>query len=275
MPAQSDLHIHTHASHGQNSVEEMFHAGLRNGLTLLGFSEHSPRPQGYDYPQEYREHLEESFPEYVREVRRIADMYRGRITVLLGMEVDWISAEPAFIKHAIQAYEFDYLLGSVHFLDHWGFDADARDWSCRTFQEKSRLYTRYFTAICEMARTAWFNIAAHLDIIKIFSVEDFTRWTEQAENMQEITDALIAIRDAGMSLEVSSAGLRKPCREIYPCPRIMRRAAEIGIPISFGADGHCVNTIANELQTLQDYAASFGYTQSVWFRKQQRFYLDF
>ena len=41
------------------------------GLAVFGFSEHSPRPLGYDYPSEYREHLSAAFPGYLRAVRAL------------------------------------------------------------------------------------------------------------------------------------------------------------------------------------------------------------
>ena len=63
-----DLHTHTKYSHGANTPAEMYASALDKGLTLLGFSEHSPRPQGFDYQHEYRERLSRHLPDYAREV---------------------------------------------------------------------------------------------------------------------------------------------------------------------------------------------------------------
>ena len=49
-----DLHTHTLYSHGRNTPAEMYAAAEAAGLRLYGFSEHSPRPQGYTYSHEYR-----------------------------------------------------------------------------------------------------------------------------------------------------------------------------------------------------------------------------
>ena len=69
-----DLHTHTNHSHARDSVREMFEAGQAKGLVVQGFSEHSPRPLGYDYPVEYREHL----------AYRVAGMGMAG----MGMEID-------------------------------------------------------------------------------------------------------------------------------------------------------------------------------------------
>ena len=66
---RADLHSHTKYSHGADEPEEMFAAANARGLEILGFSEHSPRPQGYDYTHEYREKLAAGFAEYVSRVQ--------------------------------------------------------------------------------------------------------------------------------------------------------------------------------------------------------------
>lgn len=63
-----DLHIHTKYSHGSDTPAQMYAAALDKGLTVLGFSEHSPRPQGFDYLHEYRDQLTRHLPDYAREV---------------------------------------------------------------------------------------------------------------------------------------------------------------------------------------------------------------
>jgi histidinol-phosphatase (PHP family) len=70
-----------------------------------------------------------------------------------------------------------------------------------------------------------------------------------------------------MALEVSSAGLRKPCAEIYPGPSIMRMAAEMKLPITIASDAHCTRTPAYAFDQLEAYVRSFGYEGSFWFQK--------
>jgi histidinol-phosphatase (PHP family) len=233
---------------------------------VIGFSEHSPRPQGYDYPTEYRETLRRGFPLYVDEVRALQG--GTSLEVLLGMEMDWLGAEQDFVRQAVAAWPFDYLLGSVHFLGHWGFDATAKDWEPLDTPTRYAHYAAYFVAIKAMASSGLFHIAAHLDLIKIFSVQSFQAWLDSdTHNAKDaVRDALVAIRDAGMGMEISSAGLRKPCAEIYPGPVIMALAVDLGVPITFASDAHATDQVALYFDQLAAYAASFGYTHSVVFR---------
>ena len=238
----ADVHNHTNASHGKASVGEMYAAAKDRGLAVYGFSEHSPRPEAYSYPVEYREHLRQNFVRYASEVMQLRAL-SGSPKVLLGMELDWFPSERPFMEAAVAAYPFDYIIGGIHFLGSWGFDFTQDDWKISPQQCYTR-YENYFRTLADMARSGLVDIAAHPDIIKLYSVDVFHQWLAMPESLALISEALTAIRDNGLVMEISSAGLRKPCNEIYPHPAIMRLASDLGVKISFGSDAHCPNTPA-------------------------------
>ena len=263
-----DLHTHTNHSHARDSVRQMFEAGQQKGLRIQGFSEHSPRPEGYDYPEEYREHLAATFDDYFAEVTALQKEQAPRgISVLLGLEVDWLEDEIPYIRDMTAAHDYDYLIAGIHFLGRWGFDSSAADWEPLSFEERCALYERYYRTMKVMAETRLFNIVAHPDLIKIFSVDDFHRWLDRPGSMDLIGDALTAVRDAGMAMEISSAGLRKRCREIYPGPKILRMARRLGLPVTFASDSHATEQVAWNFDTLARYAAAEGWKESLVFRR--------
>ena len=258
----ADLHTHTRYSHGSDTHAAMHAAAVARGLTLLGFSEHSPRPAGFDYTHEYREQLTRHLPDYVREVQELKTANaHGPCRVLFGMEMDWLEGQEDYTRQGCAAYNFDYLLGSVHFVGHWGFDDGAEPWKAFSQEECEQHYRAYFSAWIAMLRSGLFNIAAHPDLIKIFSVEQFHIWLAKPESMALVRQGLTALRDAGMSMEVSSAGLRKACREIYPAPPIMAAAAELGLQISFASDAHGTADVGYGFARLASYAKAFGFTR--------------
>ena len=264
-----DLHTHCSCSHGANSVREMFAAGREKGLSIQGFSEHSPRPRGYDYPTEYRDRLNALYPGHVREVRELAAeqaaLPDGSL-VLLGLELDWLEDETAFMADVVRAWPYDYIIGGIHFLGHWGFDWSADEWAPLGAEERAALYERYYRTMTRMARSGLFHIVAHPDLIKIFSVDSFHAWLERPGSLDLVAEALTAARDAGMAMEISSAGLRKPCREIYPGPAILRLAADLRLPVTFASDAHRVDDVAAAFDVLARYAAGAGYTESLVFQ---------
>ena len=260
-----DLHMHTRYSHGRDDPQAMYAAAQAAGLELMGFSEHSPRPCGYDYTREYREQLRESLPRYVSEVAALKEKAarEGGCQVLFGMEMDWLDGAEAFVREACAACPFDYLIGSVHFLGNWGYDDVLETWDSFSQGECEQHYRDYFAAWRRMIASGLFNIAAHPDLIKIASVDRFHRWLNTSAAEELVGTALRELRDAGMAMEVSSAGLRKPCREIYPAPLFMRLARELNVPIAFASDAHTTDDVAYGFPRLLTYARAFGFTESV------------
>lgn len=263
-----DLHTHTKYSHGANTPAEMYASALDRGLTLLGFSEHSPRPAGFDYTHEYRDQLTRHLPDYAREVQELKAMHKdGPCRVLFGMEMDWLEGQADFVRASCKSYDFDYLLGSVHFIGRWGFDDGNGPWKEFSQEECEMQYRAYFTAWEAMLRSGLFDIAAHPDLIKIFSVEQFHVWLAKAGSLDLIRGCLTTLRDAGMSMEISSAGLRKACREIYPAAPIMALAAEMNLPVSFASDAHGTDDVGYGFARLASYARTFGFREHTVFVK--------
>lgn len=266
---KTDTHLHTLHSHGKATVEAMFHAARAKGIDIIGFSEHSPRPETYSYPSDYQPRLIEGFPTYVADVKRLRDEFKNEATVLFGLEMDWVEGNETFIADTLKAHDFDYVIGGIHFIDTWGFDYRKEDWQVLSESRQVELYQQFYATMANMARTGLFNIVAHPDIIKIFSVDLFREWAAGDEAKAAFRTALTAIHDAGMAIEISSAGLRKLCKEIYPCPQFMALASEMGIPVSFGSDAHSEASVGYAFDQLEQYARKFGYTDSVYFVKRR------
>lgn len=255
----ADIHMHTSASHGKNTVEEMYYAANEKGIDIQGFSEHAPRPHKYSYPIEYNKHLSYNFPQYIESVSHIKKCGFEHHKVLLGVEIDWLPSENLFMDSVISMYNFDYIIGGVHFLGSWGFDFTIEDWRNLSLSQCYMHYKNYFASLKEMVCSKLMHVVAHFDLIKIFTPSIFRAWINSAEGQKIVSELLIAIRDSGMSLEVSSAGLRKFCKEIYPCLEIIKMAKAQDVSICFSSDAHCKNTIGFAFNQLFYYTKSVGY----------------
>ncbi len=263
---QVDIHTHTLCGHGASTVNEMFEKGKLLGLKVHGFSEHSPRPLGYDYKNEYREHLQKMLASYFSDVCALKEN-QADVKVLLGMEVDWLEKEEAFMQKVVQSYNFDYLIGGLHFIGTWGFDADKADWDKLSYTEKTSFFISYYKTMQKMIQSNLFHVIAHPDLIKIFCIDDFNTWLSQEESKELIKSTLSLAKKHNMAMEVSTAGLRKPCKEIYPGKIIMQIAKDLDLAISIGSDGHCVNTLCAYYDDLEKYLQSFGFKSFVYFEK--------
>ena len=275
-PVTADVHIHTNHSHGTASTLSMYEAAREKGLTTVGFSEHSPRPAGYVYANDYQQQLVAAFPQYVEEVKILKARGKGEgVAVLFGIELDYISARTDHAVRLCEEYPYDYIIGGLHFQGTWGFDSSQEEWDGLSEARCHEIYDTYYEDLAKMCATGLFNVAAHPDLIKVFSRERFDAWLALPESLDRVARALEAMKANGVAMEVSSAGLRKPCKEIYPGRRIMQLARQVGVSISFGSDAHCVNTPGYAFEELARYAARHGFSESVVFKERKAIFLPF
>ncbi len=256
-----DIHNHTtRCNHATGTVTEYIERAIELGIEIYGFSEHAPM----DFDEGYRVSFED-MGDYERDVLDAREKYRGQIDIRLGYEVDWL---PGHMDERVLKANVDYLIGSVHFLDKWGFDNPEfiGEWENRDVLE---VWEDYFEAIKEMADSGLFDIVGHIDLIKLFGHKPDT------DIIPIVRPALEAIQRSGMALEINTAGLRKKANEIYPSQEILQEAYRLDIPITFGSDAHAISQVGAGLDEAYKLARSVGYTQCVTFQNRQTQMINF
>lgn len=275
LPISVDLHSHSRYSHARDSIEAMAASAFSKNLKIFGFSEHSPRPAGYGYPKDYQDRLLAGFPGYVADVLAERERYKGRMDVLLALEMDYMPDEEAYARQCVAAYPYDYVIGGLHFLGKWGFDWSPAEWEGLVETTKREHFVSYYRDLRRMAESRLFQIAAHPDLVKIFCKESFASWVKTPEAGACIRAALGAAREADMAMEISSAGFRKGLGEPYPCRAVMEIARELQLPVSFGSDAHAAADVADNFDALAAYAGEYGYTRSAVFHEKKRSFRGF
>ena len=90
----------------------------------------------------------------------------------------------------------------------------------------------------------------------------------------DVTDAedaaVAAARDAGVAIEVSSAGLRKAVGEEYPAPPLLRKLVGAGVPIVFSSDAHAPAEVAWGREKIEAAAHAAGAGEHLSFRRRKR-----
>ena len=256
-----DLHNHTtRCNHAKGSMRSYVERAIELGIDIYGFSEHAPM----DFDEHYRLKFEE-MDAYITDVQSLQNEYQDRIKILLGYEVDYLKGH---IDKRIINSKVDYLIGSVHFLGTWGFDNPEfnDEYSKRNIDE---IWQEYFRNIEEMAKTGYFDIVGHFDLIKVFN------FLPKKDIRSIATPALKAIKKANMVLELNSAGLRKPCKEIYPSESLLEVAYELDIPITFSSDAHAIGQVGFKYDEVVQLAKKVGYSKAVTFEQRQKELITF
>lgn len=223
-----DYHLHTPlCGHATGRPEEYVRRAVDLGLLEVGFSCHSPMPPDYDPANRMKA---ERFPEYVEIVRRCREAFPG-FPVRLGLETDFHPGTEEYARAVLGWAEFDYVIGSVHYLGSWGFDNPEQLAGYRG-RDLYEVYAEYYGALAGLARSGLCDIVGHPDLIKKFG----HRPSRDYAGLE--LRALEEVARAGLALDVNTSGLRRPVGEIYPSLRILRAAREMGIGIVFGSDAH-------------------------------------
>jgi len=251
-----DLHNHTtRCNHAEGTIDDYIKRAIELGIDIYGFSEHAPM----DFDLEYRL-LFNNMDEYVSDVLSAKERYKDKIKILLGYEVDYLKG---YMDSRVINADVDYLIGSVHFLNRWGFDNPAfiGEYKNRDIDD---IWQEYFDSIEAMAKTGYFNIVGHLDLIKVFN------YIPKKDIRLIAYNALKAIKKSKMAIELNSAGLRKPAKEIYPSKKLLQIAYELDIPITFSSDAHKIEDIGFGYKEVTEVAKEIGYTKAVTFEEKQQ-----
>jgi len=256
-----DLHNHTTlCNHAEGEIHQYVEQAIKSGTKYFGFSDHAPM----DFDPKYRMSFDD-MNKYENNILQIKEKYKDKIEIFLAYEVDYIKGH--MDKRVLNA-KVDYLIGSVHFIDEWGFDNPEFIGNYKN-QNIDEIWKKYFYTIEEMANTKLFDIVGHLDLIKVFKFMPSKSITELAKN------ALIAIKKADMTLELNVAGFRKPVKEAYPSIELLTLAFDLNIPITFSSDAHKPEQVGLFNNEITKIAKDVGYTKCVYYRNKKKHFIDF
>lgn len=256
-----DLHNHTPlCNHAQGEPKEYIQKAIEMGINLFGFSEHAPM----NFDEKYRMKFEEIIV-YENTINQLKNEYKNDIEILLGYEVDFLVG---LIDDRVMSRKVDFFIGSVHFLGTWGFDNPE---FIGKYEGKNidDIWKSYFEAITNLAKSGLFDIVGHLDLLKIF------KFLPTKDIRILAKEALNNIKKANMTIEINSAGYRKPIKEQYPSSVLLEMAYELDIPITFSSDAHQIEHIGFEREKTYQIAKNAGYKKCAIFQNRDRKLVDF
>ena len=245
-----DFHIHSRVSFdGHDTGRDLAKAALAAGLKEICFTDHID----YD-PLGQMGKLDFDTEAYNAE-------YDGLeipgLTIRRGMEFGMDARNVEQFKLDLQRRPFDFVLGSIHFVD----DLDiyfAPYWEGKTVFQAER---RYLEATLEALQVHNdFDVLAHLTYISKARSHPAPRplpYDEHRELIEEILRILVA---KGKGLELNTSGVDR-CGDYLPPIQMVRRFKELGGEIvTVGSDAHTADRVGqytfNACDILKDI---FGY----------------
>jgi histidinol-phosphatase (PHP family) len=256
-----DYHMHLRApdeslDHTITGVERFVELAAERGIDEIGFTEH------IYYFAETRDlwtvpyHLRRCKHDFDPYVEAVTEARRQGMPVKLGLEVDYEPGREEETRELLAPYPWDYLLGSLHFVDGAGIDGEPSLVEDVGVQEAWR---RYYETLAAAAASGLFDSLAHPDLVKMYGPEIPWDWEAVARSLD------------GTRLEVSSAGLHRPHGRLYPNPELLREARNYEVEITLASDAHTPEYVGRDLDRAVDHARAAGYdTVTVFDQRQAR-----
>lgn len=234
-----DYHIHTsRCGHARGSIEDYVEASISRGLREIGFSDHFPMDVlGFSSEAICSMSFDE-LEEYLQDIEKIKRKFGERINIRKGIEMDYQQELEEKIELYASDDRWDFVIGSVHFLDGYDFSKPGQE---EFFNDKSidELYLKYFEEVKKLIKSGLFDVVAHIDLIKKFGCRPQN--LDMREIYEEIADL---ISSTNMTVEINTAGLRHPVKEMYPSFSFLKELASREVPVTFGSDAHKPKDVA-------------------------------
>ena len=244
--------------HAVGEPSKYVEQAIQVGLSEIGFSDHAPLVSHED--ANYTMNLSQ-LPLYHQMVREVQARYKT-FSVKLGIEADYIPGFEKKTQEILLAAPYDYVIGSVHFIDQWAFDDPAEKIKWKD-KDIDTVYRDYYKLLRQSAQSGLFDIMGHVDLVKKFghrATGDLTR---------EIEKTAAIFKKSGMVVEINTSGLRKPIQEIYPSLSALKIYFKAGVPITFSSDSHDPLDVGRDYDKASVLAKEAGYKEYAVFKKRK------
>lgn len=245
-----DYHMHLRDVAGgidytAEAVEPFIARAAERGVDEIGFSEHvyyfEQTKSFWPWPY-YRERCRFDLDTYVD---ALVDAKRRGLPVKVGLEVDWAGERAAELGEVLAPYPWDFLLGSVHIVGDHAID-NGVGLGLWAEQPEDVVWERYVEQLAAAARSGQFDVLSHPDLAKIYGVRG-------SDHLY--AELAAAVDDAGVALEISTAGLRKPVGELYPDARLLSLSSA---PVTLASDAHEPPLVGEDFDQAVAFARANG-----------------
>lgn len=171
-----DAHIHFEKQeYSLEIVDKMVETAIKNRVNDIHLLDHTHKFKEFSFlynknslDENTFSHFENrhyiSIQEYLDFIK-IVKQKSYPIKIKFGLEVCYFKQYEKELKNELEKYDFDFLIGSVHFVDGFGYDYGKELWLSKDIDE---LYRKFFEQECNLIKSKLFDHLAHPDAIKIY-----------------------------------------------------------------------------------------------------------
>ncbi len=257
---KQNLHIHTTYADGADTPKEVVLAAIEQGFDSIGFSEHSYMSFS-SYPHQLHT---EDYEKYRAEILSLKEKYKGTIDIFCGMEMEFFSDVPEV--------NFDYLIGSVHYLDIegeiLGFDRglDATiDYINNGFGGNGLIFAKkYFETVSSLPEKTNYDIIGHFDLLTKNNEKGKFIDTTDKKYLGYGFEAIAALKGKIPFFEVNTGAISRGYRTSpYPQPEFLKEFNRQGFGAVITSDCHNKSYLDCYYKEARELLLSAGF-KTIW-----------
>ncbi|MDE5415894.1 histidinol-phosphatase HisJ [Alkalihalobacillus sp. MEB203] len=258
-----DGHVHTpFCPHGsKDRLGSYIEKAIQLNIKGITFTEHAPLPLDFvdPVPEKDSAMTWDNLTSYIQEIQQLKEKYNRELTILLGLEVDFIEGYEEQTRKILDEagpYLDDAIL-SVHFLKHnnsyfcLDYSPEMFEMMIGVFGSVDAIYDSYFKTVQQSIDA---NLGAykpkrigHISLVRKFQ-QKFPPTRNYDAAFHQLLDS---IKEKGLALDYNGAGVVKPlCGEPYPPESVIKSALERKIPLIYGSDAHSVKGLSQGIEKL-------------------------
>ncbi len=230
-----NYHTHTkRCRHASGEDREYVETAIKQGVKVLGFSDHAPYIFDGNYYSYYRMFVEQA-EDYVNSVLSLKKEYQNDIDIKLGFELEYYPDKHQREIEFLRTFSPDYIIMGQHFVG----GEPGGTYAPSGFGDE--FLSSYVNECIEGFETGDFTYLAHPDIIGY-------EFSESAIN-KEYTRLLEFLKIKDIPVEINVLGITS--KRWYSKRKIYELAEKVGNKVIIGIDAHSPSAIS---KTAFDYA---------------------
>ena len=253
-----DSHTHSkYSKHAIGTIEDIVVSAIKNNIKYLTITDHAPFPidinnRLFDY----------ELKSYFEDINNVQLKYSREITILKGLEVDFVPKYKTYTENLISNMELDFVIGSIHFI--FLENKRVNIWDIANIHDK-KLTSQYFLYLKELIQSNLFDTIGHPDAILRGGIDE----NIYCDNFYPLIKLM---QNTNISYELNTSGLRKSTYDIktdkknkgiwnFPSKSLIQILNDNNISFTIGSDAHKPSEINIGIQTILNIVKNIGIKQ--------------
>jgi len=204
--------------------------------------------------------MRSEWPEYyLEEIQHARSIFAGKgLKVKAGVEVDYQPHLEEDIGVIINKYDFDFVMGSVHCLEHIAISSSRENAKYFAGKTAEQVLEAYYHVVNLAVESGLFDCIGHLDIYKRYGNKYMNFENPKPLLNEYLSSILNKMKKHRIALELNTSPFRNGGKEPHPGHEVLKICQRMGFNfVTIGSDCHCVKNLAKDVEKAFKIAAKY------------------